>query len=65
MIYATFEEIYGDKVFPIMVVNENGEAVLIDKGENYFKTRTAQNNNRVRVNVYWQDSTTEEFFEEN
>ena len=43
--------------------NENGDPVIIVKYDNRIETKTYQKNNRVRVNVYYNDGTVEEIYE--
>lgn len=53
--------------FPIVGTNENSENIIIYIGKNengkYFEVHTFQKNNWIRVNRYYNDGTTEEWFD--
>ena len=55
------------KTLPLIVENQDGEAVFITCGRNeigrYYQTRTAQNNGWERINIYYEDGTTEELYD--
>lgn len=42
--------------------NQNGEFVEIHRKENFYEIVTYQNNNHVRINVFYSDGTSEELF---
>lgn len=54
------------KEFPSHGTNENGENVLVEHGENengrFISTQTFQENNWIRVNVYYKNGDCEEFY---
>lgn len=54
---------YGDSKTAFSGMNEEGEEVMISIVPDNITTHTAQRNGRGRVNVYYADGTTEEFFE--
>ncbi len=53
--------------FPIAGTNENSENIIIyirkDENGKYFEVHTFQKNNWIRVNTYYDDGTTEEWFD--
>lgn len=52
--------------FPLCGTNEDGENIIIyirkDENGKYFEVHTFQKNNWIRVNRYYNDGTTEEWF---
>ena len=67
MDYKTIKQFVAGRACPLSAENEKGELVIISEGEqndvHFYETQTAQNNNYVRTNVYWEDGTVEEIFE--
>ena len=55
------------KEFPMVGKDEVNNTVLVVKGENengkYVKTETAQKNNWIRINYYYENGDTEELFD--
>ncbi len=58
------------KEMPISATNEDEEDVIIEGGrepENnnlrFYQLTTVQKNGWLRINVYWEDGTTEEWFD--
>ena len=58
------------KEMPINATNEDGEDVIIEGGrepENdnlrFYQLTTVQKNDWLRINVYWEDGTVEEWFD--
>lgn len=45
-------------------VNENNEQVMLDIREDSIVLRTFQHNDWIRVNIYYEDGTVEEMFDE-
>ena len=43
--------------------NESGDSVIIAKYTNRVEVKTYQKNNWIRINVYYNDDTTEEIYE--
>lgn len=66
MTFKELKKLTSGKELPLMGKNENGEAVIIQaigcKGEEGFKTTTAQHNGWVRENYFWKNGTVEELF---
>ena len=53
---------------PCSAVNSDGEFILIEEGntetkEHYYRLTTVQDNNRIRVNIYYEDGSSEQLFE--
>lgn len=44
-------------------VNENNENIILEITDEYLKTSTLQNNDWIRVNVYYKDHTVEEYYD--
>ena len=70
MTFWDFEEMtkdFTDNDFPLGGTNDNNEPIIISKGEmdgeKFFKTMTAQHNNWLRINYYFEDGRIEELFE--
>lgn len=53
--------------FPVAGTNENNENIIIymrkDENGKYFEVHTFQKNNWIRVNRFYSDGTTEEWFD--
>jgi hypothetical protein len=66
MTYKEIKKQTEGKTFPIAGENEDGEAVVVEvgerDGERFFKATTAQHNGWCRLNIYWEDGTTEELY---
>lgn len=43
--------------------NENSENIILEITKDYLKTSTSQNNGWIRVNIYYQDRTVEEYYD--
>lgn len=56
------------KTLPCTAVNEDGEDVIISEGMNegmhYFHLQTMQHNGHVRLNDYYSNGTSEEYFDD-
>lgn len=67
MNYQKLEDMTKGKTFPIMVKNEKGERVIVEKGHNgdleYYQLSTFQNNDWVRINCYYEDGSIDETYE--
>lgn len=70
MTFWDYEEMtkdFTDDDFPIGATNQYNEPVIITKGERdgerFFKTMTAQNNDWLRINYYYEDGRIEELYE--
>ena len=54
------------KECPAIGTNANGEAFIIESGQNdsgeYYRVTTAQKNNWLRINTYYEDDTIEETY---
>lgn len=44
-------------------INEKGENVILEITPKFLKASTHQNNNWIRVNIYYKDRTVEETYE--
>lgn len=44
-------------------VNDNNENIILEVTDEYLKISTLQNNGWVRVNLYYKDHTSEEYYE--
>lgn len=44
-------------------INEKGENLIINISEEFLKISTIQDNGWKRVNIFYKDKTTEEYFE--
>lgn len=67
MTYKELKKLTESKTLPLNGTNEDGEDVIIEagksqEGERYFRTITAQRNAWLRINMYWEDGTTEELY---
>lgn len=66
MTYKKLSEYYRNFNFPVFATNEDGEFIIIKRGEvdnlEFYQTETHQNNNWIRVNTYWEDGTVEETY---
>lgn len=58
------------KGMPISATNEDGEDVIIEGGREpknnnlrFYQLTTVQKNGWLRINVYWEDGTIEEWFD--
>jgi len=60
-------ELTKDKQLPCNATNADGEFVIIEAGctdgERYFRLTTAQHNNWCRINIIYENGSTEEWFE--
>lgn len=67
MTYRELERLTSGKEFPILATNELGEPVIIEIGENengkFYRTQTAQENDWLRTNVFWEDGSVDELYE--
>ena len=67
MTYEQIKDLVNGKSLPISAENENGENVIISEGKtsnmHFYETQTAQKNDCVRINTYYQNGVTEETFE--
>lgn len=67
MTFRELEELTKGKVLPMLGENEDGEAVLIEKGcqdgQRFFKLTTAQHNDWCRVELVWEGGNIEEMYE--
>lgn len=56
------------KTLPLIGENDKGEAIFVNSGINengaYYVIRTAQENGRERVNVYYKNGDAEEYFDD-
>lgn len=52
---------------PLMGKNQDGEDVILSFHKTadgkYFKTETIQNNNWIKISIYWEDGTYEEMYD--
>lgn len=66
MTYTSLKELIGNNP-PTMARNQDNESVFITQGYteglHWYKTETAQDNGRLRSNIYYADGTTEELFD--
>lgn len=68
---TTFEQLKQETQgysFPLYGENEDGESQTITVGTDkemgqFFRVTTYQSNDWIRVNIYYEDGTTEELFE--
>lgn len=60
MTYDLINNIHGNKSFPIVGKNPDGESVIIEKGEDFYKISTCQQNGWIRIMTYHKDGTVEE-----
>lgn len=70
MVYEEIENMvdkYDLSDFPLCGTNEDGENIIIyirkDENGKYFEVHTFQKNNWIRVNRYYNDGNTEEWFD--
>ena len=64
--YLELTEFWAQKDFPLAGCTEDGENVMIeyyDGSEPYFKVTTFQHNGWARINIYYEDGSTEEMYE--
>jgi len=58
---------FSDKDLPLTYTNENDEYVILERSkqgdEEVYILKTAQKNDWIRVNVYYQNGTAEEYYE--
>lgn len=59
------DEYYSGKLEPGIFTskNEKDENVIIEITKDYLKTSTSQSNGWLRINIYHQDKTVEEYYE--
>ena len=69
MTYADLEKLTAGKETPLSGTNELDENVVIYRGYSedaqmhYYDVHTYQHNGWTRINVFWEDGTTEELFD--
>lgn len=67
MTYKKLKELTNGKQLPVAGVNEDGENVIIQhrtaRERNYFRLTTAQHNGWTRVNIIYEDGSTEELYQ--
>lgn len=67
MDYQFFAKLLEGKTLPLMGENDNGEAVIVDKGKDdegeFYETQTAQNNDWLRINRYYSTGVMTETFD--
>lgn len=67
MNYQKLEEMTKGKTLPLMAENEDGERVIIEKGNNgeleYYQLSTFQSNDWVRINRYYIDGSIDETYD--
>lgn len=68
--YKEIKEFTKDCELPFTATNDEEENVIIEHGreddglkEHFYKITTAQKNGWLRINIYWEDGTTEEMYE--
>lgn len=66
MNYKEMRNLCSGKQLPIFAKNENGENLVIERGReddrHFYKTMTAQKNGWTRINVYYDDGSSDELF---
>lgn len=67
MTYTQLKKLTEGRMLPMCGKNSHGENVVIESGSacgvGFFKLTTAQHNNWNRVNIFYADSTSEEYYE--
>ena len=63
MTYKELQQLVKYHELPVCGKNEDGENVIVEHGNCYFKVTTAQNNGWTRINVYHANGTTEETYQ--
>lgn len=58
-------DFYNNMVEPNIYTtkNENNEDIIIEITNDYLKTSTSQSNGWLRINIYYKDRTTEEYYD--
>ena len=60
---------FSESDLPLLGKNEDGESVIVSAitnifdGSTAFKLETAQDNGWMRINIFYQDGTSEELYE--
>lgn len=74
MTYREIKSLCMGRHLPIAATNEDGENVIIEQGSerwtyenekwerHFFKLSTAQHNGWTRINMYFDDNQTDEFY---
>lgn len=60
MTYDLIDNVHGNKSFPIVGQNADGESVIIEKGKDFYKISTCQSNGWIRIVTYHKDGIVEE-----
>lgn len=66
MTYQEIKQLCQGKHLPTTAKNEDGENVIIEQGcdeMNFFKLTTAQNNGWARINLIYEDGSTDELYQ--
>ena len=67
MSYKELKKLVNGRTCPLSAENECGEYVIIEEGSNegvhFYQTTTAQNNDWLRINIYYADGCTEELYD--
>ena len=66
MTYNEIKKMVEGKALPIMGENQDGEPVIIEEGRSeaghFYRLTTAQHNNWCRINVHYEDGSTDEIY---
>lgn len=67
MTYESLRSMFKDSYVDLCCVSSDNEVCVISRFKNpegeYIKVRTAQHNNVLRINIFHEDGTIEEYFE--
>ena len=60
--YEYLNKLTEGKKFPISGTNADGTDIIIERGSDYYKVSTIQDNDWIRINYYHEDGTIEETY---
>lgn len=63
MTYAQLDRITESRSLPIAGQNNDGEAIVIAKGDGFYKLTTAQHNGWNRIEIIYANGDREEHYE--
>ena len=63
MTFAQLQRITEGRHFPIAGQNNDGENIIIAKGNGFYKLTTAQHNGWNRIELIYENGTIEEHYE--
>nr|WP_325301863.1 hypothetical protein [uncultured Dysosmobacter sp.] len=67
MTYKEIKRLMEGRSLPVLAKNQDEEPVIIEEGRSeaghFYRLTTAQNNNWCRINVYYEDGSTDEIYQ--